>query len=114
MRKINVRSIEFSLFGWDVLSFNANKNCVLFSYQIYDGTSSSAPKIAEVTSSKHPPTIVSEGNALTIALDDIAEKDFAFTFDFEATYSTIDSGKYPYETDKYFEKNVHSLFFIGW
>lgn len=46
----------------------------------------------EICANKHPPTIVSEGNSLTIALDVVAENDFAFTFDLKAAYSVIDNG----------------------
>lgn len=68
--------------------------CIFFCFtQIYDGTSSKSPKIAEICSSTHPPTIVSEGNSLTIALDKTVENDFAFTFDLRAYYTVIDNGK---------------------
>lgn len=60
--------------------------------QIFEGTSTHSPKIAEICSSKHPPAIVSEGNALTIALDKTVENDFAFTFDLRAYYTVIDNG----------------------
>lgn len=46
----------------------------------------------EICTNKHPPTIVSEGNSLTIALDVVADNDFAFTFDLKAAYSVIDNG----------------------
>lgn len=61
--------------------------------KIYDGSSTKAPKIAEICSSTHPPTIISEGNSLTLALDETVENDYAFTFDLKASYSVIDSGE---------------------
>lgn len=63
------------------------------SSQVHDGTSTSAPKITEICSNKHPPTITSEGNALTLSLADVSEQDFAFTFDLKAAYSVFDNGK---------------------
>lgn len=61
--------------------------------KVYDGTSSKAPKVAEICSSTHPPTIISEGNSLTLSLGETVENDYAFTFDLKASYSVIDSGK---------------------
>ncbi|XP_031624566.1 cubilin homolog [Contarinia nasturtii] len=58
---------------------------------IHDGTSTRSPKVAEICSNTHPPTIISEGNSLTIALGEIGEQDFAFTFDLKAYYSVIDN-----------------------
>lgn len=63
-------------------------------FQVYEGTqASNNSKIAEICSSKHPPPIISEGNSLTIALDETVENDFAFTFDLKAYYTVIDNGK---------------------
>lgn len=61
--------------------------------QVYDGTSKQAPKIAEICSNKHPPAILSEGHALTIAFEETEDKDFAFTFDLKAYYTVLDNGK---------------------
>lgn len=61
--------------------------------QVYDGTSKQSPKIAEICSNKHPPAILSEGHALTIAFEEIEDKDFAFTFDLKAYYTVLDNGK---------------------
>lgn len=61
--------------------------------KVFEGTSTQSPKIAEICSSKHPPTIISEGNSLTLALDKTVENDFAFTFDLRAYYTVIDNGK---------------------
>lgn len=59
--------------------------------KVYDGTSTKSPKIMEICSSTHPPTIISEGNSLTLSLDETVENDYAFTFDLKASYSVIDS-----------------------
>lgn len=56
----------------------------------------------EICANKHPPTIVSEGNSLTIALDVVADNDFAFTFDLKAAYSVIDNGNTIIITDSLF------------
>lgn len=61
--------------------------------KIHEGTSTNGPKVTEICSSKHPPTIVSEGNSLTVALQEVSEKDYAFTFDLKAYYTVIDNGK---------------------
>lgn len=58
--------------------------------KIHDGTSTNSPKITEICSSKHPPTIISEGNSLTISL--AIENDFSFTFNLKAYYTVIDNG----------------------
>lgn len=67
--------------------------CFFSLNKIHDGTSTKAPKVQEICSSTHPPTIISEGNSLTVALDETVENDYAFTFDLKASYSVIDSGK---------------------
>lgn len=61
--------------------------------QIYEGTSPDGPQLLEVCTSKHPPTVVSAGNALTIALANVNDYDFAFAFEFKAYYSVIENGK---------------------
>lgn len=70
-------------------------NLIFLIFQkVHDGSSTSAPKIAEICSSTHPPTIISEGNSLTLSLGETVENDYAFTFDLKASYSVIDSGMF--------------------
>lgn len=61
--------------------------------QVYEGTSQDGPQLLEICSSKHPPTVISSGNALTIALANVTEYDYAFAFEFKAYYSVIENGK---------------------
>lgn len=89
MHKENICMCDF--FHFSTETFN-----LLFDIfqKVYDGSSTQAPKISEICSSTHPPTIVSEGNSLTLAVDETVEYDFAFAFDLKASYSVIDSGKF--------------------
>lgn len=77
----------------DLISFFMCEKPILFHnlQKVHDGTSTKSPKIMEICSNKHPPTIISEGNSLTIALS--IEFDFSFTFDLKAFYTVIDNGK---------------------
>lgn len=86
LRKIFVRSFSSRIAFW-IIQFYWT------AFQIYEGTSPDGPQLLEICSSKHPPTVVSSGNALTIALANVTEFDFAFAFDFKAYYTVIENGK---------------------
>lgn len=91
LRKVFVCDFQFMFSDKDSNLFY-KRSIIHFIQQIYDGSSSNATKITEICSNKHPPTIVSEGNSLTIALDKVNDRDFAFTFDLKAYYTVIDNG----------------------
>lgn len=58
---------------------------------MHDGDSKSAPIQQQICSNRHPPAIVSNGNALTISLSNVSVNDAAFAFDLKAHYSVLDN-----------------------
>lgn len=58
-----------------------------------------APIRQEICSNRHPPPIVSNGNALTISLSNSTGLDYPFAFDFKAHYSVLDNGSFINETE---------------
>lgn len=87
LRKIYVSILRFQFDLQELIPLTKVKT------QVYEGTSPDGPQLLEICSSKHPPTVISSGNALTIALANVTEYDYAFAFEFKAYYSVIENGK---------------------
>lgn len=75
-------------------TFDAANYYRTFCFQIHDGDSRTSPIKWDLCINKHPPAMVSNGNALTISLSNTTDNAFSFSFDIKAHYSVLDNGKF--------------------
>ncbi|XP_055295203.1 cubilin homolog [Sitodiplosis mosellana] len=85
-----IQHVSLSIMHMDNEPILPSSQCLRKIY-VYDGTSTSSPKITEICSSKHPPPITSEGNSLTLSISDVSAQDSTSKFDLKAAYTVLDT-----------------------